>query len=398
MDAASNPFEPGAGNQPPELAGRDEVREKVRIALERAKRGRSARGLILPGLRGVGKTVLLRQIGRDAAAAGGVVVTLEAPEQRSLPALLIPQLRVALLQLSRVAAAKEHAERAMRVLTGFTRALRVKYQDIEVSLSGEAEEGFGDNGDLEQDLQTLLVQVGAAAAAARKPVLILIDELQYVKVTELGALLSASHRLSQEALPVMLIGAGLPQLLARMAKAKSYAERLFEYPRVDALPEEAARRALVKPAADEGAAFEEEALAEILRQTRGYPYFLQEWGKHAWDFAERSPITLDDVVAASAAAVLALDEGFFRVRLDRVTPMERRYLRAMAELGEGPHRSGDVAEQMNRSLESLGSTRDKLIRKGMIWSPAYAEIAFTVPMFDRYLKRVIPDAEADEEP
>lgn len=315
---------------------------------------------------------------------------IEAPENRSLPAILAPQLRLSLLRLSRTAKARDVAERALRALSGFAKALKVKYADIEVGLDFEPEPGLADNGDLEHDLQALLEAAGAAAQQADTALVIFIDELQYVAETELAALITALHRTAQRRLPVMLVGAGLPQLPGRMGDAKSYAERLFDFPEVGPLSPEAAKLALAKPAQDNQIEITAEALDLIVAETRCYPYFLQEWGKHAWQVAEASPIAVDDVRRASALAVAALDESFFRVRFDRLTPTEKRYLRAMAELGPGPHRSGLIAEQLGREVTSLGPTRSGLIAKGMIWSPSHGDTAFTVPLFDEFMRRIVP--------
>ena len=342
------------------------------------------------GLRGVGKTVLLDRMREDAEAAGFQTVRIEAPEGRSLPAMLAPQLRIALLRLSRNERAKDFASRALRGLAGFAKALKVKYQDIEVGFDFDPEPGLADNGDLEQDLQALFEVVGTAAQQAGTALVLFIDELQYVEEDQLAALITAMHRCAQRRLPVVLVGAGLPQLRGQMGRAKSYAERLFDFPEIGPLSNAAAKIAIAKPAADQGIEIEEDALQSIVDHTHGYPYFLQEWGKHAWDAASGSPITKADVEVASRVAVAALDESFFRVRLDRLTPMEKKYLRAMAELGPGPHRSGDIAEKLNRKVTSLGPTRNSLIAKGMIWSPSHGDTAFTVPLFDEFMRRIMP--------
>ncbi|EHK68782.1 hypothetical protein PPL19_22404 [Pseudomonas psychrotolerans L19] len=347
------------------------------------------------GLRGVGKTVLLDQMRTDAEAAGVHTIRIEAPEGRSLPALLAPQLRLALLRLSRVEAAKDMAQRGLRALAGFAKALKVTYNDIEVGLDFDPEPGLADNGDLESDLAALLEQAGSAARQGDTALVIFIDELQYVGEGELAALISALHRCAQSRLPVTVVGAGLPQLRGRAGNAKSYAERLFDYPEIGPLSQAEAAIAIVKPADDEGVKFEAEAVGLVVDQTRGYPYFLQEWGKHAWDVAEQSPITKMDVERATGEAVAALDESFFRVRFDRLTPAEKKYLRAMAELGAGPHRSGDIAEKLGRRVTALGPTRNSLIAKGMIWSPNHGDTAFTVPLFDEFMKRIMPGDEWD---
>jgi len=393
MDPVLNPFAPGAGTPPPELAGRDRVREAVRVALERVRRGLPTKSVLLVGLRGVGKTVLLDRMREAAEAAGIQTVRIEAPEDRSLPALLAPQLRLALLRLSTNHRAKALARRGLRALAGFARALKIKYHDIEVGVDLEPEPGLADNGDLEQDLQALIEATGGAAKAAGTAVAIFIDELQYVEEDELAALITALHRTAQRRLPVVLVGAGLPQLRGRMGRAKSYAERLFDFPEIGALPEAAARTAIAKPARDQNVEFAASALDRIVRETHAYPYFLQEWGKHTWDVAKASPITDTDVKRASTQAVATLDESFFRVRFDRLTPLEKKYLRAMAELGPGPHRSGDIADEMGRNVTALGPTRNQLIAKGMIWSPSHGDTGFTVPLFDEFMRRILPGNE-----
>lgn len=334
--------------------------------------------------------MLLDRLRRDAEAAGHHTLRAEAPEDRSLPALLAPQLRTALLRLSRVETAKELSRRALRALAGFAKALKVKYDDIEVGMDFEPEPGLADNGDLESDLQDLLEAVGNAAKAANTSMVMFVDEMQYVEENQLASLITALHRTSQRSLPVTLVGAGLPQLPGLMGKAKSYAERLFDFPFIGPLPRGEARKALVNPARDGGVEFEEDAVGLIYEKTEGYPYFLQEWGKHAWDCASQSPITRGDCERATVTATAALDASFFRVRFDRLTPLEKRYIRGMAELGAGPHRSGDIAEQLGRGVQSLAPTRGNLIRKGMIWSPNHGDTAFTVPLFDQFMKRIMP--------
>lgn len=337
--------------------------------------------------------MLLDRIREDAESTGIHTIRVESPENRSLPAILAPQLRQALLRLSRNEKAKHVAQRALSGLAGFAKALKLKYNDIEVGFDFDPEPGLADNGDLEHDLQALLEVIGMAARQADTALAMFIDELQYVKEDELAALITSLHRTAQRSLPVVLVGAGLPQLPGRMGRAKSYAERLFDFPSVGPLPADSARIAIEKPADDQGVKLDDDALTQIIKETRGYPYFLQEWGKHSWDTADASPITLADVQKASVSAIAALDESFFRVRFDRLTPLEKRYLRAMAQIGPGPHRSGDIAEQLGREVTSLAPTRSQLIAKGMIWSPNHGDTAFTVPLFDEYLKRIIPGSD-----
>jgi hypothetical protein len=390
MDSVRNPYSPGAGSPPPELAGRDLLREQLRVALARILHGKPAKSVLMVGLRGVGKTVLLDQVRKDAEAVGIYALRIEAPENKSLPAILAPQLRQGLLRLSKIEAAKDTAQRALRALAGFAKALKVTYKDIEVGLDFGPEPGLADNGDLEVDLTSLLEQVGIAAKDAGTAVVAFIDELQYVKENQLAALISALHRCSQNGLPMTVVGAGLPQLRGMTGNAKSYAERLFDFPMIGPLTDAEAERAIVKPAKDEGVDYSPEAVSAIISRTKGYPYFLQEWGKHAWDQASQSPITILDVDAASTTAIAALDESFFRVRFDRLTPTERTYLRAMSDLGPGPHRSGDIADRLQRSVSSLGPVRSSLISKGMIWSPSHGDTAFTVPLFDEFMRRIMP--------
>src|SRR5574343_360704 len=388
MDPIRNPFSPGAGTPPPELAGREDLCESLHIALARAKIGRSAKSAMLVGLRGVGKTVLLDRIREDAEAEGIHTVRVEAPEGRSLPALLAPQLRQALLRLSQTAAAKDYAIRGLRALAGFASKLKVTFGDIEVGIDYEPEPGLADNGDLEHDLQALFKQVGLAAKSAETALVLFIDELQYVPEAQLAALITAIHRTEQRQLPVVLVGAGLPQLRGQMGNAKSYAERLFDFPTIGPLGPEAARQAIVKPLADEGVQITDAALQKILDLTQGYAFFLQQWRIHTWRAAQASPIGIDDVNKASITAIAALDESFFRVRFDRLTPTEKKYLRAMAELGPGPHRSDDIAAQLGKAVNLLGPSRSSLITKGMVWSPSHGDTAFTVPMFDAFMKRI----------
>jgi hypothetical protein len=390
MDPITNPYTPGAGAPPPELAGRDDLLRLVSIATQRIRAGRQAKSVLMVGLRGVGKTVLLDRMRDNAEAAGLHTLRIEAPEGRSLPAILAPQLRQVLLRLSRSEKARDLARRALSALAGFAKALKVKYQDIEVGIDFDPEPGLADNGDLEHDLQALLEAAGRAAKAADSALVLFVDELQYVEEEQLASLITALHRCAQQQVPVMLVGAGLPQLPGRMGRAKSYAERLFDFPFVGPLEAAAAMDALEVPANDLGVTYEPEATQRLLDATQGYPYFLQEWGKHAWDVATISPITSVDIERASIEAIAALDESFFRVRFDRMTPSEKRYLRAMAELGAGPHRSGDISTVLERKVTALGPTRNKLISKGMIWSPNHGDTAFTVPMFDEFMRRIMP--------
>lgn len=387
MDPRLNPYAPGAGTRPPELAGRGQILEQASVALARVKGGRLAKGQMLLGLRGVGKTVLLNQVEVLAEEEGVRPILIEAPEGRALPELLVPHLRRLLLRLDRGERVYAEVKRALRTLRSFAAAFKVSVGDLEFGVDPEF--GSADSGDLELDLADLLRAVAEAAAHRETAIALLLDEVQYLSERDLGALIVALHKLTQRSLPVVFFGAGLPQLAGLAGEAKSYAERLFDYPSIGPLDDPDAREALRAPAQREGVDYEDAALAEIVRRTQGYPYFLQEWGKHAWNAATSSPITQADAERATQRAIQQLDEGFFRVRLDRLTPREKDYLRAMAELGPGPHRSGEIAEKMGVKVQSVGPLRANLIGKGMIYSPAHGDTAFTVPMFDEFMRRTM---------
>jgi type II secretory pathway predicted ATPase ExeA len=387
MDPVRNPFAPGAGSPPPELAGRDDIILSAEVALKRVIQGRHDKSQILLGLRGTGKTVLLRAIERLAEENNYVISSIEAPEGKPLAELLYPKIHQVLRKLSLIEGAKAQAHLAMRALRSFASAFRVSVGDI--SLSVDPEIGTADSGILEYDLGELFVRVGEAAKAAGKGWALLIDEVQYLSKEELSALIVAIHRVNQKQLPIMFFGAGLPQIAGMSGNAKSYAERLFDFPPVGPLDDTAAISAINQPIEDEGELISDAALLEIFAKTEGYPYFLQEWGYQSWNIADASPIDLADVERATASAIKRLDEGFFRVRFDRLTPKEREYVIAMASVGSrGPYRSSDVADKLGESVQSLGPRRAGIIRKGMIYSPAHGDIDFTVPMFGDYLQRV----------
>ena len=322
-------------------------------------------------------------------------VAIEAPENRSLPGVLVPSLRAALLRLDRIKKVGAEISHALRALARFAK-LKAKYADIEVSFEIEPEPELADSGDLESDLTDLIMAIGETAHERQTAVVLAIDELQYVPEQQLAALIMALHRASQRTLPVTLLGAGLPPLLAQMGEAKSYAERLFQFVPVGALDRQAAEEAIRLPIEREDKSIATGAVAAILESTQGYPYFLQEWGKHSWQVAPQSPINADDVAIAGLAAVAELDASFFRVRFDQLAPSEKRYLRAMAELGPGPHRSGDIADQLGVKVTTVAPTRNGLIRKGMLYSPSHGDTAFTVPLFDEFLKRVMPEVPASK--
>ncbi len=390
MDTYNNPFNPGAGVSPPELAGRSGVLEQAITALERTKRGRHAKSLMILGLRGVGKTVLLNEIRKEAEGRGYLVEQIEARDGEDLRQLLIHALRRVLLQLDRPGQTIEAVKKGLRVLRSFIGKITVSAGGVDVTLGVDPEPGHADSGDFEADVKDVLVATAHASKAAKRPVALLIDELQYVSRPELAALIRGMHAVNQEGLPLLLFGAGLPQLAGQAGDAKSYAERLFDFPRLDRLDKDDACKAIRDPVNDEGAHIEDGALDEIYAQTRGYPYFLQEWGYNAWNVAQGDAITGKDAVAATDQSIRKLDESFFRVRFDRLTPLERDYMRYLAELGEGPQRSSDVAKAMNRNGRSLGPTRDNLIKKGMIYAPEHGQVAFTVPLFDEFMRREMP--------
>jgi AAA ATPase domain len=390
MDPVRNPYGPGAGTPPPELTGREAIIADARVALERKRHGRPHKSFILVGLRGVGKTVLLNRVEELARGSGFRTAMIEVDEDKTLAAIVVPELRRILYELDRLGALSEAVKRGLRVLRSFAGALRVTAGDLELGLDVDPEIGTADSGDLDADLAQMFIALGEAAQSRGTAIALIIDELQYLDEPEFRALIMSVHRVSQRNLPVLLVGAGLPPIHGLAGRAKSYAERLFDYPTVGPLLPADARRAVEEPARREGVTFEPAALDEIVRITEGYPYFVQEWSYHAWNLATGATITPDDVRTASDRAITRLDESFFRVRFERLTPSEKRYLRAMAELGPGPHRSGDVAARYGSTVTSVGPIRGKLIAKGMIYGPSHGDVAFTVPLFDQFMKRTMP--------
>ncbi len=388
MDRLRNPFAPGAGIQPPALVGREKLLEDANIDMRRVLSRRPVKSLVILGLRGVGKTVLLNRMKEDADRLGFQIAKIEAPEQGALPQLLVPELRRILFSLDLMAHAGNKVRQAMAALRNFGSAFKIAVGEIEIGMTPGP--GVADTGNLEQDMPQLLIAVAEAAADSQSAIGLFIDELQYLSKKELAALVAACHEIAQRNLPLFFVGAGLPQIAALAGNAKSYAERLFNYPEVDKLPYEAAREALVVPAQREGVAFEPAAIDEILRVTERYPYFIQEWGSHVWNAAPKSPITQADVVATEPAVIRHLDANFFRVRFDRLTVLQQRYLRAMAELGPGPHKTGDISATLGVEANAVATARQQLIAKGMIWSQRHGETAFTVPLFDSFMKRQIP--------
>ena len=387
MKPEANPYFPGAGTRPLELAGRDEILEDVRVAVRRNKSGAPARNFMFFGLRGVGKTVLLGELQSIAEEEGAVTDLVEVSANEQLSITMIMILRAVLLKLDRGARVSEHVRRGLRVLKSFVGVIRARYHDVEFSIDVDSEVGVADSGILTRDLAEVFVAAGEAAKARESAIVILIDEIQNLPLDELEALIMAIHSTSQRSLPFMIIGAGLPSIIKMAGDAKSYAERLFEYPQINSLDEKEARRALVKPAAASKVEFENEAVKAIIERTKGYPYFLQEWGYQAWNVATGSPITVTDVRKASDLAIKRLDQNFFLSRYERLSSPQKDYLRAMAELGPGPHNTGDVAKVMKKTQPQLGTIRDSLIAGGMMYSSRRGEVAFTVPMFDEFMRR-----------
>ena len=391
MDPRNNPYAPGAGLQPPELAGRDKLLKDVSIDMDRVLNGRAAKGSLMLGLRGVGKTVLLNRMYAAASEKGFKTAKIEAPEGGMLPQLLAPELRRVLYSLDLKRAAGRKIHRAASILRNFVAAFKVKVGDIEIGV--DPAQGVADSGNLEQDLPSLLAAVCEAAQERRLAVGLFIDELQYLTSDELASLIVACHELAQRSLPMLLVGAGLPHLAALAGNAKSYAERLFNYPVVGPLSPAAARAALVAPAKRQGVTFREDAVEEILRVTERYPYYLQVWGSHVWNLVSGGPIRLADVHHAKTAVIADLDANFFRVRFDRLTPLQQKYLRAMAELDQEPFLTGKIAATLGVQPAAIATVRQQLIEKGMIWSQRHGETAFTVPLFGEFMKRRMPRLE-----
>ena len=385
MDRLQNPYQPGAGTRPPALIGRDDLIDGFGVTLRRTLSGRSGKCCMLVGLRGVGKTVLLNRFAEIAGGEGVKVGFMEATENGDFRTLLAVRLRGILLEWnSRV---RRAVTRALGVLKSFTLKLPA---GTSISIGVDPLAGRADSGLLAEDLTDVLVAAGEAAAACDSALMVAVDEVQHLSTNELAALVTAIHRTTQLGLPVILTGAGPPQLPALVGAARSYAERLFEFPVLSSLPPAEAAAAIVVPAREFGVEFTPPAVDRVVAESGGYPYFLQEWGYHVWNAAPSSPIADDDVRAARSSVIDTLDRDFFRVRFDRLTPKEKDYLRAMAVLGPGGHRSGDIAAALGVRVESVAPRRSGLIAKGMIYSPAHGDTAFTVPLFDQFLLRAMP--------
>ncbi len=389
MDPVQNPFSPGAGNQPPELAGRANILADVDTALQRVKNGSHSRSAIFVGLRGVGKTVLLNRAKEMAEDYGFLTAALEAHENKQLPALLIPELRKILIKLNS-GNWTEVSRRGLRVLKSFASNFKAKIsfgQELDVELGVAPELGSADSGNLEHDLVELLIAVAEAAKAQNTPIGLFIDELQYLTEDEMSALIMALHQVSQKKLPLIMYAAGLPLVLGLAGRSKSYSERLFAFPNIGILDADAGRQAIVLPVEAKGMRFEASAVDAILEKTGRYPYFLQQWGYETWNIASSSPITLQAVQEGTKRAIHQLDTSFFRVRFDRLTKREKDFMFAMVRVGGETQRSGDIADELGIKATSIGPVRSSLIRKGMIYSPAHGDNAYTVPLFNEFLRR-----------
>lgn len=391
MDPRRNPFAPGAGTKPPALVGRDEQIASFDVLLGRLENGYAEQSMIITGLRGVGKTVLLDVFREKAETRGWATVEWEVEKNSPFTAKMAAQVRRALLQIAPKARWSERALRAAAILKSFTVTFNPDGA-MSAGLDVDALSGHGDSGALSEDLSDLFVALGDAAREQGKGVVFLLDEVQYLQPDELEALIAALHKSARRSLPITMVGAGLPQIPRLAGEAKSYSERLFTFPRIGELdPQTDARDALTLPVADGGAGFAPEAVDSIVEYTQGYPYFLQEYGKLAWDEASSETIELDDVQTVLPLVEAKLDESFFRVRAERTTDLELRYLYAMAQLGPDAHRASEVARLLDRTTEQVGPVRSRLIDKGLLYTPGHGFAAFTVPQFDRYMLRCHPE-------
>lgn len=392
MDSVRNPYTPNAGATPEIVAGRFEHTRAFEVLLQRLARGRTDQSLIMTGLRGVGKTVLLNEFAELARTANWEVVELEASkhDDGQFRQTMASLLRSALLQISPRKRWTDRARRAAEVLTAF--GMSVDHTGTwSMTWDVEPAEGLADHGDLALDLTDVLVALGQAAQEHGRGVAILVDEVQFLRSAQLEAMIQALHKTVQRKLPITFVGAGLPQIAELAGDAKSYAERLFRFPEIDSLGDDDAREALIRPAELEEASFASDAVDLALEITKGYPYFLQELGYQAWEIAAGPEITADDIDAAREGYLTKLDRSFFRVRLDRATGLQTAYLRAMAELGPDAHKAADVARVLKRESTQLGPTRAELIDMGLLYTPEHGYAAFTVPDFDQFMLRAVPE-------
>jgi len=383
-----NPYTPGAGRRPTALAGRQIEQDSFSTTLRRLRNGPGASCLLVIGLRGVGKTVLLNRFARLALDQDWIVADHEFDSRTDLVATIATLARQALLEMAPPSTWQKAGKRTARALHGLKATYSLAGLTVSIGGSEAAEPGVADSGDLSRDLTDLLVSLGEAARDRGTGVVLLFDELQFAQIEPLGALVAALHKVGQRELPLTLVGAGLPQLRGVLAEARSYSERLFSVIEVGPLSQDAAYEALVTPAVQAGADYDKDAVSAVLTFTEGYPYFLQAYGDHLWQEAAGPTFSLADVQRTEKTVRQALDNGFFRFRTDRLTPRQRRYLRAMAEHGSGEVSSGDVAATLGMTSSApAGRVRDELIQKGLIYSPRLGRAAFTVPQFDDYLRR-----------
>lgn len=391
MRALTNPYTPNAGAQPEAIVGRDDQLDSFELLLGRLARGRSEQSMIITGLRGVGKTVLLGQFRAKALEQDWVVVEQEVSkhDEDEFRRDISSRLRAALLELSPRTRWSDRLKHAAGVLKSFTVSVDAAGA-WSAGLDLEAVEGHADHGNLAMDLTDVFLAVGEAAKEEGKGVVLLFDEVQFLRARQLEALIEALHKMVQRRLPITLVGAGLPQIAELAGDAKSYAERLFKFPQIGNLSPDDAKTALERPAAEEGVTYSSGALEQAVAITGGYPYFIQELGHAVWTVAAGPEISEDDVIAAVPGYEAKLDASFFRVRLDRATDLQRAYLRAMAQLGPAAQKASDVADLMGRTSTNLGPTRAELINMGLLWTPQHGYAAFTVPHFDRFLMRAVP--------
>lgn len=388
MEQLDNPYTPGAGRRPVALTGRDAEQRQFAATLARLRAERSAACLLLVGLRGVGKTVLLSRFARQALEAEWVVAEHEFDVRTDLLGTMVTLARSSLLQIAPPSLWRRAARGAASTLAGIQATYQLGGLTLSVSGDDERQGGAGDSGDMSRDLTDLLVSLGETAREHGTGVVFLFDELQFAAVEPLGALVAGLHKVAQRELPLTLVGAGLPQLRGVLAEAKSYAERLFDVVNIGPLTGAAAEDALAEPARRAGHSISPGAIDHVLAFTEGYPYFIQTYGDHLWRLAPGPDLTELDARVAESAVRAALDDGFFRFRTDRLTTRQRRYLRAMAEHGSGEVSSGDVATTLGmKSSAEVGRVRDELIKRGLIYSPRLGQAAFTVPQFDDYLRR-----------
>lgn len=384
MNAIDNPYTPGAGVPPAVMAGRDDIIHSANIAYNRTLKGNFAKCQLLLGLRGVGKTVLLNRINNEAEEAGCQTAFVEASPDTTFPKLIIPCLHSILLKLNRKKKAGEDITKAFNRLSGFASMFHVKYGDLEFGITKASA-----TGKMDTDLTELFVSIGAAARNRNTVAILFIDEIQYLRQKELEAIIIALHKISQMKLPFLFFGAGLPQIAKLAGEAKSYAERLFDFKSIGKLEPIQAKKAIIEPAKKYKVSYEPEAIAEIINQTEGYPFFLQVWGSNAWDKAERTLITLKDIKKATKQALSDLDNGFYKVRYERLTVRQQQYVLTMAKVPSLPAKSGEIAHLLKVPVKKAAPIRDELIKKGMIYSPAFGLATFTVPKFDAFLRRKI---------